>query len=440
MNKYEKYKDSGFDWIGEIPEHWKAKKLKYLAFANPSNIDKKSKKEEQEVFLCNYVDVYKNDFIRSGMKFMKATASDSQIEKFILKKGDVIATKDSETPDDIGVPALVIEDFNDVVCGYHLTHIKPFDINGDFLFRFFQTQYLKSYFEVSANGVTRYGLGVDKINSAFVIEPSYKEQTAIANYLDCKTAEIDELINQKEQLLELYEEEKTAIINQAVTKGINPDAPMKDSGIDWLGEIPEHWELKRVATFGSFSKGKGIPRSELKDDGYPAILYGDIYTKYNVKAEIIQNHINEETTKTSVEIKKGDLLFTGSGETAEDIGKCITYLGDETVYAGGDVIILRQKKHNSLFLSYSLNSNASIYQKASMAKGQIIIHIYASNLREIVLPIPNNEEQTAIVQHIETEISRINTKVQKTKKLIDLLGEYKQSLISEVVTGKVKVI
>ena len=215
---------------------------------------------------------------------------------------------------------------------------------------------------------------------------------------------------------------------------------MKDSGIDWLGEIPEHWELKRVATFGSFSKGKGIPRSELKDDGYPAILYGDIYTKYNVKAEIIQNHINEETTKTSVEIKKGDLLFTGSGETAEDIGKCITYLGDETVYAGGDVIILRQKKHNSLFLSYSLNSNASIYQKASMAKGQIIIHIYASNLREIVLPIPNNEEQTAIVQHIETEISRINTKVQKTKKLIDLLGEYKQSLISEVVTGKVKVI
>ena len=154
---------------------------------------------------------------------------------------------------------------------------------------------------------------------------------------------------------------------------------------------------------------------------------------------MILNHIDEETTKSSVAIKKGNLLFTGSGETQEDIGKCITYCGNETVYAGGDVIILKQNKCNSLFLSYSLNSNTSIYQKASMAKGQIIVHIYASNLREIIFPFPPLTEQTAIVHHIETETACIDAKIARTKRIIELQKEYRTALISEVVTGKIKV-
>ena len=169
MKRYEKYKDSGVEWIGEISEEWEVKKLKYIADARPSNIDKKSKDDEESVFLCNYVDVYNNEYICSDLSFMKATANQDQIQKFILEKGDVIATKDSETPDDIANPALVVENFDNVVCGYHLTHIKPKAIDGRYLFRFFQTNYLNSYFEVSANGVTRYGLGVDKFNSALIL-------------------------------------------------------------------------------------------------------------------------------------------------------------------------------------------------------------------------------------------------------------------------------
>ena len=134
---------------------------------------------------------------------MKATASPEQKEKFILEKGDVIATKDSESPDDIANPALAIENFDNVVCGYHLTHIKPKEICGSYLFRYFQTNYLNSYFEISANGVTRYGLSVDKFNSALILNPPPEEQTAIANYLDRKTVEIDALIAQKERLINL---------------------------------------------------------------------------------------------------------------------------------------------------------------------------------------------------------------------------------------------
>lgn len=300
--------------------------------------------------------------------------------------------------------------------------------------------FIENYISYFSSSNTQENLNLNKIKNLPIVLPQLPEQTAIANYLDKKTDEIDKLIAKKENLLELYEEEKTAIINQAVTKGIDTDAKFKDSGIDWLGEIPEHWEVQRVATLGAFSKGKGIPRSELKESGCPTILYGDIYTKYNIKTDLIFNHISEETTKSSVEIKSGDILFTGSGETKEDIGKCITYVGDETVYVGGDVIILKQEKCNSLFLSYSLNSNACIFQKAGMAKGQIIVHIYASNLREIILPLPSIEEQTQIVQYIETETARIDVKAENTQKLIELLKEYKTALISEVVTGKVRVI
>ena len=214
-------KDSCIEWIGEIPEEWEVKKLKYLANAKPSNIDKKSKANEDEIFLCNYIDVYNNDFISSELDFMQATANKSQIEKFILIRGDVIATKDSETPDDIANPALVVENFDNVVCGYHLTHIKPKNIHGDYLFRQFQSKFLQAYFEISANGVTRYGIGVDKFNSVLILVPTHEEQKSIANFLDRKTAEIDSTIKKHKKLIELLKEYRTALISEVVTGKID---------------------------------------------------------------------------------------------------------------------------------------------------------------------------------------------------------------------------
>jgi type I restriction enzyme S subunit len=252
MERYAAYKDSGVEWIEDIPEGWEVKKLKYVADARPSNIDKKSKNEEEKVLLCNYVDVYKNEFISSELAFMTATASQEQKEKFLLQKGDVLATKDSETPNDIAIPALVVEDFDSVVCGYHLTHIKPKKIIGSYLFRYFQTKYLSSYFEVSANGVTRYGLGVDKFGSALILNPSLEEQTAIANYLDRKTAEIDALIAQKQRLIELYQEEKTAIINQAVTKGMGVGVPL-------VGTLNNNDESTNKGNGAEQGNHKGLP-------------------------------------------------------------------------------------------------------------------------------------------------------------------------------------
>ena len=168
FRKYEEYKESGIEWLGEIPAGWTTQKLKFVARVQPSNVDKKSKENEEKVLLCNYTDVYYNEEITADLPFMKATASDVQIRKFTLKRGDTIITKDSEDPNDIAVPAYVPQDLEGVVCGYHLTLLRPENGTcGGYLKRVMDTQYARSVFATRANGITRYGLGTYAIKQFY---------------------------------------------------------------------------------------------------------------------------------------------------------------------------------------------------------------------------------------------------------------------------------
>jgi type I restriction enzyme S subunit len=208
----------------------------------------------------------------------------------------------------------------------------------------------------------------------------------------------------------------------------------KDSGIEWIGEIPEHWEVKRVASLGKFSKGGGVSKSELTVDGLPVILYGDIYTKYDTSVKNVHNKIPVEIAEKARQIEKNAILFTGSGETIEDIGKCVVYLNDEKAYAGGDVIILEQQKNNSLFLSYVLNTPGVKYEKAKYGKGEIVVHIYSSQLREIKIPIPPPPEQTAIATYLDRKTAEIDQLIDTKKRLIELYHEEKTAIINQAVT------
>ncbi len=214
-------KDSGVEWLGEIPAHWEVKKLKFIAYAKPSNVDKKSKDGEKDVLLCNYTDVYYNDFITNDIEFMKATATNEQIKKFTLNVDDVIITKDSEGPEDIAIATCVKEVQDNLVCGYHLTHIKPTKCNGRYLFRAFNSDGIHDQFKVAANGITRYGIGVYGIDNSFFPAPPMKEQEEIANYIDDKTSKIDTLISKASKAIELLKERRTALISAVVTGKID---------------------------------------------------------------------------------------------------------------------------------------------------------------------------------------------------------------------------
>ena len=214
-------KDSEVEWLGEIPAHWEVKKLKFIAYAKPSNVDKKSKDGEKDVLLCNYTDVYYNDFITNDIEFMKATATNEQIKKFTLNVDDVIITKDSEGPEDIAIATCVKEVQDNLVCGYHLTHIKPTKCNGRYLFRAFNSDGIHDQFKVAANGITRYGIGVYGIDNSFFPAPPMKEQEEIANYIDDKTSKIDTLISKASKAIELLKERRTALISAVVTGKID---------------------------------------------------------------------------------------------------------------------------------------------------------------------------------------------------------------------------
>jgi type I restriction enzyme S subunit len=188
MKPYPAYKDSGIEWLGEIPEHWDISRLKYVAMVQPSNVDKKSLENEEMVLLCNYVDVYNNDYITKVMSFMKATATSNEINKFSLRKRDVLVTKDSETPEDIAKAALIKDELNNVLCGYHLTQIRPNRqiLLGDYLFRLFHNKKFKDQFVVNANGVTRFGLSSYYFSNSFITILKIREQQKITDYLDRK--------------------------------------------------------------------------------------------------------------------------------------------------------------------------------------------------------------------------------------------------------------
>lgn len=214
-----KMKDIGVEWVGEIPEHWEVIKLKFVARIQGSNVDKHIFKNEIQVHLCNYTDVYKNEFINSSIIFKNGSCTNEEFKKFAISENDVIITKDSETPNDIGVPALVTENINDVVCGYHLSMIRtdPNLIIGAYLFRLLQTKYVRSYFEVNCNGITRFGLGKSIIESLTTFIPPISEQTQIVEFLNQKTKEIDNFLTLEQKKIDLLKEYRQSLISEVVT-------------------------------------------------------------------------------------------------------------------------------------------------------------------------------------------------------------------------------
>jgi type I restriction enzyme, S subunit len=253
---YPAYKPSGINWLGKIPEHWKERQLKYIANVTNSNVDKHTKEDEEPVLLCNYVDVYYNEYITDALDFMKATATEDEKARFQLKEGDVIVTKDSESWNDIAVPAHVSEYIDNLLCGYHLALIRPSSqVYGKYLFRAFQASGINDQFRVAATGITRYGLGKYSLENALFPLPPLEEQRAIAVFLDEQTAVLDNLISEKQALIGLLQEKRAAVISRAVTQGLDTAVALKDSGVDWIGRVPAHWDVVKIRHLTQVKRG-----------------------------------------------------------------------------------------------------------------------------------------------------------------------------------------
>ena len=291
--RYEAYRDSGVEWLGEVPEHWEVKRLEHVASYRTSSVDKRTEDGELPVRLCNYTDVYYQDRIRaSSSEFMEATASAREIARFKLCAGDVLITKDSEDWQDIAVPALIDETAEDFLCGYHLGIIRPGPtMHPAFMLRALQSVAVNRQLQTSASGVTRYGLPNAAVTEALVPLPPPDEQRTIAAFLDRETERIDTLIEKKRLLIERLAEYRTALITRTVTRGLPPEASraagldpaprLKPSGVEWLGEVPEHWEVRRISAAArpgpdSFTDGDWVELPYITDSGVRLIQTGNV--------------------------------------------------------------------------------------------------------------------------------------------------------------------
>ncbi len=436
---YPAYKDSGIKWLGEVPGHWEVKRIRYVAAFTNSNVDKKSYDGQVNVTLCNYTDVYYNEFITSKIPFKPATARRDEIDKFSLRKGDVLITKDSEAPDDIGIPSIVLEDMSGVICGYHLTLIRSTDLaTARILHRVFQSHPTKAHFFVEAPGITRYGLSQDAIGDLRICLPPPEERGAIVDFLDRQTARIDALIAKKTRFIELLKEKRQALITHAVTKGLDPNVKMKDSGVEWIGEVPEKWEAVKISHIGKLTKANGGSKQDNVDSGISCIRYGDLYTTHEYIIRKSRSYIEEGKLDEYTAIQYGDALFAASGETFEDIGRSAVNLLKEDACCGGDVIVLKPSKDiDPLFLGYALDSIPSKYQKALMGRGYTVVHIYTEQLRDLIVAVPPSFEQKTIGIALDRQTARIDLIIEKTQRSIDLLRERRSALITAAVTGQI---
>lgn len=275
----------------------------------------------------------------------------------------------------------------------------------------------------------------------YVCYPSHDEQARIADFLDKKVSEIDAVISKTKESIEEYKRLKQSVINEAVTKGLDPNIEMKDSGNRFVGAIPKHWEIKRTRFVAdSLEKGNGITKEEVYPDGdIPCVRYGEIYTKYNGGfSSCVSKTKLEQITKPSF-FTFGDLLFCGTGELVEEIGKNIVYLGNEKCLAGGDIIIMKHKQ-DPVFINYALNSGYSQTQK-SYGKAKLkVVHISASEIGNVWIALPPIKEQKEIGEYLDEKCSRLDSLVSKKEQVITELEQYKKSLIYEYVTGKKEVL
>ena len=430
------YKPSDVEWLGEIPAHWEVRRLKSLAAVHLSNVDKKSEEGQVAVGLCNYVDVYYNEQINSDVDFMAATASEDQIRRFSLHKGDVLITKDSESWTDIAVPAVVTQDLPDVVCGYHLAHIRPGDnCDGTFLSRVFSAIGPRNQYEIAANGITRFGLTGDAIREGVFPVPPLPEQHAIAAFLDRETAKIDALVAKKERLIELLQEKRTALITRAVTGGLDSNALMKDSGIEWLGKIPAYWDvtkLRRLITPVAHPVNVS-PEQLYQEIGIRSWGRGIFHKDPIVGADLGDKRV--------FKLRPGELVlnivFAWEGAVAivsEHEKEMVashrfpTFQHDATVADLDYLLMFLQSEHGWGLMG--LNSPGAAGRNRT-----IRIHSFL----EEELPIPPIKEQREIVAFFRTEEHRLQSLSEKVREAIERLRELRTALISAAVTGRIDV-
>jgi type I restriction enzyme S subunit len=349
-----------------------------------------------------------------GVKYWPESLLDG-LERFLVNDGDLVIAMTDVTPQKALIGRMsIVRSTKPMLLNQRVGLIRPnpslIDVN--YLRAFSNSEYWRKYSNKTSDAGAQANLSTKCIMEGRVLLPP-PEQEKIAKILSTW----DEAIEKIDSLLKAKLKSKSYYVSSM----LNPHQ--------------NGWKTYRVSDLGEISKGKGIAKSDITEIGIPCITYGEIYTTHHTVIRCFNSHISKETAKESKRLKKGDIVFAGSGETAEEIGKSVAYLRDEEAYVGGDTIILSPSSHSSLFLSYVFNSSYTRKQLNVLGQGNAVVHLYPKALAEVTVALPKVAQQIKIANCLNS----LDEEVLVYKQLIEKFKTQKQGLMQQLLTGKKRV-
>lgn len=434
MKKYPKYKDSGVSWIGEIPEGWNHIPFKVL-FRNRKGLAiTKANLVDEGLPVISYGQIHSK--INNGTQLQQALyrfVDKSYLEdnqNCLVNQGDFIFADTSEDLEGIGNCVYINEEMT-LFAGYHTIIAKSYSTyENKYLAYLFKTDIWRSQLRSRVSGIKVYSLTQQILFSSKVIMPPMAEQAAIVSYLDKKTCQIDRFISEAEKEIEKLNELKQAQIARMVTHGLNPNAPMKDSGIAWIGQIPEHWEVKRIALLFSENKDKNY---DYEFDHALKFNYGTLVPK-NEKGDVSEL---KDTYIAYTKIKRNDIAINCLNLNYDFVSQRVAECPQDGILTSAYLIITPREGVNSQYYNFLFKAMDSKKLFHGMGTG-IRLTLSYNELKKQYVVVPPNDEQAAIVSAINSMGEKIDTLTTKLIAQIGYLKELKQRIISDAVTGKIK--
>jgi type I restriction enzyme, S subunit len=432
-------KDSGIEWLDEVPDHWEVKRLRFVCEINPSKAEVSGLLEGYPVSFLPMEKVGTD-----GVMVLNETRSIGDVLQGFtyFRNEDVIVAKITPCFEN-GKGALCQNLTNGIGFGsteFHVLRSRP-GHDPKFIFYLTRSNLFRSLGEAFMIGSAGQKRVPEDFVSSFVAGfPPFKEQQVIATFLDRKTAELDELIRLNKRLIELLQEKRQALISHAVAIGLNPDAPMKDSGIEWLGKIPMHWTVNKVRRVtGQITNGfVGPTREILRDEGVRYIQSLHVKNQ-TIKFEtpyFVEKEWSDEHSRSI--LRKGDLVIVQTGGCTGEVAIVPGEFEGSNCHA---LIILKSAENRGYnpYLLYVMISEYGRQSLESVQTGALHPHLNSTIICDIVVPSPPLTEQVAIAAYLDIESAKLDALVAKIEAAIERLQEHRTALISAAVTGKIDV-
>ena len=433
--RYPKYKASGVEWLGEVPEHWEVVPFKHRC-------------SRYALYGAN---MSSDEYVSNGVRFLRTTdiSENGELEpdgvfispevarEYLLKDKDILISRSGT----IGRAFVFAADVHPecAYAGYLVRFVPTKQLNSRLFFYFTKSVAFSDWLQTQLIFSTIGNVNGQKYAQCRLTLPPIPEQITIAAFLDHETAKIDELVAEQERLIDLLKEKRQAVISHAVTKGLNPDAPMKDSGIEWLGDVPAGWEVGPLKRYWSVTDCKHVT-AEFVDDGIPLASIREVQSRWVTlaNAKCTTKYFYELLIEEGRRPLPGDLIFSRNAT----VGEVAQVNAEHPPFAmGQDVVLLRKlsPQYSSDYLQYVIRSPIVTEQLANMMIGSTFKRINVAEIRSFIVPLPPHAEQAEISEFTEAKTAQFDTLTTEANRVIDLLKERRTALISAAVTGQIDV-